>query len=338
MVYPLEVGSISEYDIIATGDVVDKEATDNLARQRAAQVEMVMSRSETISRNSMERVERFFAATDEVRSSLFSSGRTSQNETGDATDTVYRLTEGEIAQGIVLLRTALESTIGVMPQDATLRAMISNERSIYESIKMRTISIADVIMQGQNDDLELKTQIERKVNEFLTTVNYYKEDYMTIQDILLSTLEANVVYDDAATVKAREAEYNLVQQNPVVIPKGTRLVNVGDVVTENTYEQLLSLNLIDRGKVNTSFLFGIALLVIFCMLGITAYIYYFERERMVHANDRLMTFLIILIPLLISGWLTKEYPIVSTAYLATILLTLYFNLRWVGLSIFLTLC
>ena len=33
MVYPLEVGSISEYDIIATGDVVDKEATDNLARQ-----------------------------------------------------------------------------------------------------------------------------------------------------------------------------------------------------------------------------------------------------------------------------------------------------------------
>ena len=146
------------------------------------------------------------------------------------------MTEGEIAQGIVLLRTALESTIGVMPQDATLRAMISNERSIYESIKMRTISIADVIMQGQNDDLELKTQIERKVNEFLTTVNYYKEDYMTIQDILLSTLEANVVYDDAATVKAREAEYNLVQQNPVVIPKGTRLVNVGDVVTEKHYE------------------------------------------------------------------------------------------------------
>ena len=77
MVYPLEVGSISEYDIIATGDVVDKEATDNLARQRAAQVEMVMSRSETISQFDGASGE-VFAATDEVRSSLFSNGRTSQ--------------------------------------------------------------------------------------------------------------------------------------------------------------------------------------------------------------------------------------------------------------------
>ena len=95
---------------------------------------------------------------------------------------------------------------------------------------MRTISIADVIMRGQMMTW-LKTQIRRKVNEFLTTVNYYKEDYMTIQDILLSTLEANVVYDDTATVKAREAEYNLVTKLRCY-SKGTRLVNVGDVVTE----------------------------------------------------------------------------------------------------------
>ncbi|HHX38199.1 MAG TPA: HDIG domain-containing protein [Clostridiaceae bacterium] len=340
MVYPLEVGSVSEYDIIATGDVVDQEATDNLAKQRSAQVEMVMSRSETISRNSLNRVERFFNAADQVRSNLFSAERTSQSqtETGEPLDTVYRLTESEIAQGVTQLRTVLEDNLGVVPADATLRTMIANERSIYESIKMRTISMADVIMQGKNDDLELRTQIERKVNDLMSTVNYYKDDYKAIQDILLSTLEANVVYDDAATVKAREAEYNQVQQNPVVIPKGTRLVNVGDIVDENTYQQLLALNLIDTGSVNVLYLLGISLLVLFCISGIVSYIYYFERERMLHTNDRLMTILILLVPLLIAGWLTKEYSIVSTAYIATILLTMYFNLRTgLVLSIFLTL-
>lgn len=331
-VYPLEVGMVSKYDVVATGDVEDKAATEAKAKEQAALVAMVMGRSENISSSCLKNLNDFFTVVDQVRADIYSKARTSNDEDTEEDKSagnrvVYQLSDDNINAGVTELINRLQKEMGVKLDKTSARILIVNERSIYESIKAKANSFADIIMQGKNDSAEIEAQISRKVDNLKQSVQYFSDSYNVIETILKLFLKPNVIYDEDATVKAREAAYNQVEQNPVMVLKGTRIVSVGDTVTQNQYDQMKALNLIYTGKINFTFLIGIIVLVILCTLAGVLFLYYFERERLKRPNDRFITMVIVLIPLLLAGWATKTFPTASPVYIATILLTIYFDLR-----------
>lgn len=342
--YPLTVGSVSETDILARGAVVDRSATEALAKERAEQVSMVMSRSESISASAVDSIKRLFDAADAERTVLLGKARllpeTGTASTGSANaagtggsdaagsnTAPYQMDPVLVQQSVDRLKQTIDQELGVTPENGVLLVLLTNERSIYESIKTKTLSLADLIMQGKNDGPAITAQIEREVNKQVESVEFYKNDYAAIAPILSAFLKPNVVYDEAATVKAREAEYNQILNNPIMIPAGTRLVSAGEVIDQNTYDQLMALNMIDTGQINWRFFAGVLMLVVLCTALASLYLFFFERAGMQRHKDRMVAMVLAILPVLMSGWLVRQYPSAAPIYLTTILLTMYFNLR-----------
>ncbi len=332
--YNLKPGSISPYDIVATGDVADRKATEARAKESAAQVKLVMGRSEEISEYCLERLAGVFEQVEQERLSLTKQSRIGDNQSqtnqaGEAAlvNPLPTATAEQVGAAVPGLRDSLKSNLEVDLSEDVLKTLLGVEKSIFDSIKTRALAAADAIMAAKNDQVDLHSQIERKTGEIVNSVEYYQADYKSIQEILTATLQPNLVYDEAATKQAQEAEYKRVQENPIMIPQGSRIVTAGETVTPEIYDQLKELNLIDSGRIDTRYMTGIAILVVAVVLAGGLYFRHFERERVNRYQDRLVTLLICLLPVLAAGWLTRSYSTLSLIYLATVILTMYFDLR-----------
>ncbi|MGI6546208.1 MAG: HD family phosphohydrolase [Fastidiosipilaceae bacterium] len=328
--YALSIGDVSAYDVVASADVVDVEATNVRAADEAARIQMVMSRSENVSRGCLNLIHDFFALVDTKRVELNAenrSGATGSNGADSDDDGHYQLTEAQMTTAILELSEDVENKTSLRFEDDVYRVLLGSESSIYDSIKDKTESFAELIMAEKHDNISLNESISRQVGTLLESAEFYKESYEVVRPILTATLKANAFYDEDATLKAKEAAAAQVKQNPIMVPKGTRIVAVGDTITDGMYQQLLSLNLIDTGTFNYRFFISIVLLVILSLGVMYYYLVTFEIDQLARLSDRLTIGAIIAFPLLMSGWLTRISPLASPVAAATIVLTIYFRMR-----------
>jgi putative nucleotidyltransferase with HDIG domain len=324
--YSLSIGAVSSHDIIATADVVDLEATKARAADEAARVEMIMVRSEPISRNSLNLLNEFFELVDAERTAVRDAARrdTPASETGPV---FYQLTDQQLRAAVDRLSGTVETKLSLELEDRVYRELLSVEKSIYDSMKSKALSFAEIIMAEKHDTPSLQEGINQQMVALTESVQYYKESYAVLRPVLSACLKPNAVYDEEATNKAKEAAYTQVTQNPILIPKGTRIVSIGDTITANTYEQLKSLNLLDTGKFNYVFFAGIFLLVFFCLGGMLLYLITFEKKQLTRISDRVTVTFLILAPLLLAGWLLRISPLAGPVAVTTIVLTIYFQMR-----------
>lgn len=327
--YDLNVGDVSEVDIVATADVPDIEATEARAADEAARISLVMTRSEEISRESLNLMNDIFAMADAERERVREAARSTSNDVQEGTNNVfyYRLSEEDITEAAKKLAEDVEKKTNLRLSDDVYRTLINSESSIYQSIKEHSVNLAEQIMEEKHDALSLSDSINRKMNVLLGSTEYYKDGYSSVRSLLSGVLQPNAVHDEEATRRAREAAATQVRQNPIMIPKGTRIVSLGDTITKSTYEQLLNLNLIDTGTFNYRSFFSILFVVMLGMGTMFYYLYRFEKDKLSRASDWLTIALVVILPLLLSGWLMQVSSLASPIVAATILLTIYFRMR-----------
>ncbi len=314
-VYALTVGEISPVNIIASNGGVDQNQTQRRAEERASQVGLILTRSKSVSEQNLKRLNQVFQALDEVREKMHDASSVGDDQAADV------LEQAKTIRGIV------QKEIGRNLDLNVLKTYILTEKSIYESVKQKSLTFAETIMRDKNDAAEINAQVERLVTQLVNRVDVYKNEYRSISSLLKNLLLPNAVYDEEATQQAKETAYQTALQNPVIIPKGTQLVAVGDVITQDLYQQLEALNLIDKGQINQTLILSIVLLFVFCTILMALYMRHFETELLHHFKNRFAVMIIVFIPILLSGWITKMHPLVTPVYFATILLTLYFRLR-----------
>lgn len=334
--YLLKSGDASPFDITATRSIRDRKETDLRAAKAAAEVPDVMLRSDQIASEVKNQVGQFFAIVSQLRANPPFPSPTPAPTTA-ATQPTETTVKPEfnpvlLAEAIAL-KLNQELKIVLSQDDAMTFATLENQR--YDSIQGHTQSLANLIMAETVDNAGLKRSLADQIANLKESLTFFQEDSGIIERTLGVLLKPNVVFDKVATENARQAAYDKIQNNPVMIDKGSRIVSLGDIITDDTYSLLQDLSLIDSGSFDYAYFAGIALLLLLLISVTGFYIRHYEKETIRTISDYSALTLALLVPLLVSVYTARQAPLSPPVYFAAVLISSYFGFR---ASIILSLC
>ncbi|MGI6333972.1 MAG: HD family phosphohydrolase [Saccharofermentanales bacterium] len=329
--YDLEPGDASTIDIFAPRSIRDKTETDLRAAQAAAEVPDVMLRSEQIATKVKADAALFFSIILEVREKSQSSSPgqgiwpSEPGESPESPATKPALPTLAETADLVALKINQQMGLVVSQSDALSYASFEDDR--FNSIQGHVITLTNLIMAETVDSAKLKNVLAQKIENLEMSLTYNKEDSGIIERTLGLVLKPNVVFDSVATENARQAVYNRIQNNPVMIERGSRIVSMGDIITDETYALLADLSLIDDGGFDFGYFSGIALLLVLLLSVSVFYIRHYERQNIYTISDYFALVLSVMIPILASVYLAREAPLSPPVYFAAVLITVYYGLR-----------
>ena len=184
---------------------------------------------------------------------------------------------------------------------------------------------ADVIMQQPVDQSALAIRLNRTLNDQKSKTDYYKEDLELANRCLHFLLKPNVVIDNLATANARQAAYDRVMANPIMINRGTRIVSQGETITEEIYRLLVELDLTKDGGYDLTGLVGMVLLVITLTLMMLSYIRSSKMFENHMARSLLALVIAWFIPLIVSASVARYYPLSPPVYFLAVVVAAYFG-------------
>lgn len=315
--YELKTGDASPFDVTATRSIRDKTETDRRAERAAAEVSDVMLRSESISNSVLSKVDQFFAIIDNNRTLA------AQTASGDPP----ALTAAQLAGLVKNLTTQFDDKLAIILPVSDLEKLVSLEATRFERLRGQIKTIATLIMNDSVDDTAIQVALSNRIQNLAGSMDFYQEDATIIRDSLSVLLRANVVFDATATDNARQAAYDKVQNNPVMINRGTRIVSQGDIITSESYALLGELDLIDDGTFDFQYLLGVVVLMSILMFVGYFYLKKYEGSFIHVQGDRTALVLALLIPLFVSTWLARNSPLTPPVYFAAVLISAYFGFR-----------
>lgn len=326
--YNVKVGDVAPEDIVASRAVPDEAATHKRALEQARQVQDVMVRSEDISKQSVKRVESFFDLVDKYRKNLYlkpkaDDNKNTETETEDTSRTVP--SPAEIDKAASALVAEFQKNENIELDQGSCAGLLNLSESIYRAVKDHTVAISEVVMAGEHDNTSLLVSITSQVNDLVENNPYYKNEYNQINSLLRKLLTANLVYDQEATQAARDAVYQQIINDPILIPSGTKVLSRGEIITTNDYQVLQSLGLIESNEINWPILIGLILLYVVVGFSMWLFFRYYLKIENLKTKDGLFISLLFLITFLISSYVGKLSALLMPVYFMTIVLASYFG-------------
>ncbi|MBQ1570918.1 MAG: hypothetical protein IIZ78_07335, partial [Clostridiales bacterium] len=262
--YDYEVGSIANQDIYAPRTFADSYETQRRAIVARDTCADVFVRSDKQSQESIDRVDDFFDLAEQARKNA-TQGRTGQSPIKPA-DSASQLS------------VTVEQTLGVKiaPEEIEVFFDTGMSNTTFTYVREKTTSIAELIMLGDVSDAVLHTRISEQINSFAESSPSYSKYSDAMYVVLASILEPNTVYDQKATADSANNAYIAVINEPVMIEKGTKLVEAGAIVDEHVYSNLVELELIRDSSFN---LIIFARAVVYVLVISAATVVYLNIER-----------------------------------------------------------
>lgn len=270
--YDLKVGEVVQEDIRARKDGINTVATHKLQQAAADSVSKKYTLDHNITLESKGEITQIFYSIKQVRS------RNYLDEQGKV-DALKRMIDKDLAEETYVQAVKMDDA-GLMELETITKAIL--EKVMEGGVKEDSIDRA-------------KTYI---IEEFKNT-DIPQEAKNMGEDIALSAIKSNMVYDSEATEKEQQDAMNAVE--PVKIARNQILIEKGTIVTAEQRELLKDLGLLvqDR-RANLSLLAGTMLLAAI-LEGILIFaVYFFHRN--LFENDLYLSLmaLVILSTLVIS--------------------------------------
>ncbi len=336
--YDLQIGDISSYDISAPLDFADNAETMRRALEAMAQIPNVMIRSEALSNASSDSMRHLMLLVQEIRDSLYTepyvSVITDPGMTPDPSQTTHddnrtrRPDNREIEIAVSSLISAVDQSLGIVLPSGEADLLIRMEEERFRNLKAIINAETNAVTVKSLDDAGLRTVIDETVTRLETSMEYYRDDAPFIGRLLTLVIRPNVEYNEEATDKARQAAYDRVMGDPVMINRGARIISQGDVITPETRSMLEELNLIVGTKFDWRRLVSITMLVL--LVSLIAFLF-FRRyaSELLYSTPRTVIALLIaiLLPLIVSAYLVSDMPLSSPIYFAAVVVTAYFGFR-----------
>ena len=307
--YTLTTGSVSNVDIAAPRSVMDTNETKARAETSMNAVAPIYIRSEEISDKGITNLTKLFAICTDLRNN-------NVNPDGTLKET-YRAVSDKFIQSV-------QAHFGVTLTDDESFQLITADQTLLDYIQTQSVSIASLIMSDKVDDAMLLKQInDLTVNVNASVGSLYVSNSNLVKSLLVNFVEPNAVYDENSTAAARQTAYNSVMNNPVMIEKGTRIVSYGDVITQNTYQTLTDLDLIENNSFDFALLGGIVayMLIVFTIMGL--YLTRFEPELLKDPRDVIALSLSYLLPIICVLYFSKFSTLISPVYFTAVIIATY---------------
>ena len=246
--YDYEVGSIANQDIYAPRTFADSYETERRAVVARNTVEDIFVRSDKQSEECIDRVDDFFDLTEQQRQVVISSRNTASP-----------LSAAEAANQ---LSANVDQTLNVKIDPQNLVVFFEMSNSTFTYIREKTTVLAELIMLGDVNEAVLSSKIDEQISSFREANPSYSKYADAMHSVLSSLLEPNTIYDEKATADSANNAYIAVLNDPVMIDKGSRLVESGAIIDEHIYSNLVELELIRDSSFNLIILARAALYVL----------------------------------------------------------------------------
>ncbi|MBR3462731.1 MAG: HDIG domain-containing protein [Saccharofermentans sp.] len=263
--YDYTVGSIAGQDIYAPrtfADIYETERKAKIARDTSPDI---FVRSDKQSEESIDRVEDFFDLTNQERKNV-TQAKTTQSP----------LTPSEASYQLSM---NVKQTLDVDISSEEILPFFEMSNTTFTYIREKTTSIAELIMLGEINDEILVSRIDEQIDGFRESSPSYSKFADAMRAVLVAVLEPNTIYDEKATADSANNAYIAVMNEPVMIDKGTKLVNSGDIIDEHIYSNLDGLELIRESTFDFVILARVALYVLIVAAGCTVYLN-IERKKL----------------------------------------------------------
>jgi putative nucleotidyltransferase with HDIG domain len=311
--YTLEPGDVSDVDITAPRSVQDSYETEKRALESRNAVDPIYIRSEEISQEGTDDISTLFAASKNVRNRFFHADGTM--------DGTYRTISDTLIQDVA-------DNLGIeLTEDESFK-LITIDESILTYLQSQSVSIASLILADNVDDAALAESIALHTQEIDNdSGTMYLSNSEFVGSILSKCLKPNSVLDQDATEDAQDTAYSNAMNNPVMIEKGTRIVSYGELVTHDTYQILLDLNLIENKGFDNILLIGISLymLILFSIIGV--YLTRFEAEMVKNLRDILAISLSFFLPILASVYISEFSTLLSPVFFTAVIAATYLGVK-----------
>jgi len=334
--YMLSVGDVSKIDIQAPSDIENTMKTGQNAEEKAAELEPVLI-------------------------SIY-------NANSDMFNGAYEYFDG---LNLLILNVTADKT--AWPLDEKIKKYDAEEE--YSVLFDMEEEDRQYIFteEGSDDLIELRNLITKGILPELTSKKLTNENLMTermqtisalemkitnpglnliARDVLTKVLKPNSRIDELATQANKDAFIeNYINENPIIIYKGERIISKDDVVTEDIYNVLKELNYIDNeGKPDYLLYMAVFLIILALIFMSMLYIRHFHSKLYYDKNSIMLMCVIILINTLFA-WAFREFipelsyllspifiaPVLMAVFLGVqpaitvnILLALSYNLMWGG--------
>jgi len=336
--YDLDVGDVSAYDIAAPRDIADEAETERRALLEMSLVPNVMIRSEARSEESRDKVSQLILLVKEKRDSLYREPvvevepipgeEIDDTDPDDNIDRPRRPDSHEIELAVSSIISAIDQSLGVVIPSGDADQMIRMGDDRYEHLSAILFAEAGAIVAKTLDTNGLRLAITETVTRLEESMDYYLDDAALTGRLLGLLLQANVEFNQEATEKAKTAAYERVMSNPVMINRGVRIISQGDVITPELKTMLDELNLTVGARLDWIRVASTTALVL--LVGVVS-IFFFSRysSDLLFSTPRntLAMVLAILIPLMMTAYLARDYPLAPPVYFAAVVITAYFGFR-----------
>lgn len=322
--YDLKLWDKSPYDILAPRDIENTIKTEENARAAAENVTPVMKNLDNVPMDVLYSASNFLSKIVEIRDGI-SKNLQEQNITKK--DWNYNeLLEAEQLKAIEKLRSEAEkynislydeqlNYLIVSVSSEELEQLKNNLNVIIKSSMMKDITkdnLSSVISEAQDDIQE--TDLNKELKDFGST-------------ILKVMLKPNREVDYELTKQRQEEAYKNTLKNKVIIPKDSRIISYGDIVTEDKLQILEDLSLLETGKFDYTFAAGILTMLLLLSLLLVLYMNNFCKKILYTRSDIILLAVIMLLTILLARVANVYSSLLIPIFIAPMLISILLDLK-----------
>ncbi|ADU29866.1 HD family phosphohydrolase [Evansella cellulosilytica] len=292
-------GSVAEQDIRSPITIENKQETERLKQQAYESIEPIYSIKSMYAQNQVERINDIFYTIMQVQT----EAREREEEIASIEAKIESLDEDEDAEELedlvapeeISIRDQLERVRNIINQqtsedlsDETIETLLKASEEDLEIAQETTASVIhDVMAEEVHIDQveEAKNEAERKV--LISTVD--PGLFRSMIELARFGITANYLLDEVATEEARQTAVDMI--DPVMIREGQLLVEEGQMITSDIYNQLALVGLLDDHS-NVFPYVGLAIIVLI-LISMLAYYLSDAKTTLQKNNTHLLMYVII---------------------------------------------
>ncbi|HHV98507.1 MAG TPA: HDIG domain-containing protein [Clostridiaceae bacterium] len=322
--YDLKLWDKSPYDILAPRDIENTIKTEENARAAADNVTPIMKNLYNVPMDVLYSANNFLSKIVEIRDGI-SKNLQEQNITKK--DWNYaELLEAEQVKAIEKLRTEAEK-YNVSLYDEQLKYLIVNAAD--EQLELLKNNLNEIIKNAMLKDItreNLASVINDAQDEIQETdLNKELKDFGSA--ILRVMLKPNREVDYELTKQRQEEAYKNALRNKVIIPKDSRIISYGDIVTEDKLKILEDLNLLETGRFDYPFAAGILIILLLLALLLVLYMNNFCKKILSNRNDVILLAVVMLLTILLARVANVYSPLLIPIFIAPMLISILIDLK-----------
>lgn len=261
----VQVGSVAEKRYVAEADAVDEVATQKLKDAAADSVLPIYRQDSVVEQGSRSKVNEVFQDLNSILSSL-------QEE-----ESFYeRAQEAPWKLPVVLTERQLNAYAGL---DFSERILFAED----------CIAVMNQVY-GEGITADALENARVKANEAFGATDWNRTLKELASEIFVAALEPNLLPDEAAMETAREEKRAEVEN--VMIRKNQKIVDEGEIITQDIYDRLVSLHLVgsDESAGRTLSLLGSTLMVVLLFAAVYLFFIWGKGLVVLKKNEMKMLF------------------------------------------------